>query len=267
MVKKLPARQETWVLSLGWEDPLEKVIATHSSILAWRIPWTEEPGGATLHGVAKNWTWLSDQHFHFHWLWPIIWLGSQVLGRYMIWKLMTRKYEKRYETRTLWMGKNMIISVSHMNTQQMLPKQRTIFIIKWKRLPVMWIPVSFFPQPPLSSPNKPMNKVAMVTGIDYAWPQQNRLPLTKVGLATATAEYPICQQQRPTPSEDPLEKGYPLQYSGLENSMDCIVHGVTKSRHNWVTFTFPGVVSELPGGLSTLVHFHHEGGNILFLLE
>ena len=37
--------QETWVLSLGWEDPVEKGMATHSSILAWRIPWTEEPNG------------------------------------------------------------------------------------------------------------------------------------------------------------------------------------------------------------------------------
>ena len=43
-VKNLPAMRETWVLSLGWEDPLEKGMATHSSILAWRIPWTEEPG-------------------------------------------------------------------------------------------------------------------------------------------------------------------------------------------------------------------------------
>ena len=43
MVKNLPAMQETWVQSLGWEDPLEKGMATHSSILAWRIPWTEEP--------------------------------------------------------------------------------------------------------------------------------------------------------------------------------------------------------------------------------
>ena len=43
MVKNLPAMQETWVQSLGWEDPLEKEVATHSSILAWRIPWTEEP--------------------------------------------------------------------------------------------------------------------------------------------------------------------------------------------------------------------------------
>ena len=43
MVKNLPAMQETWVLSLGWGDPLEKGMATHSSIRAWRIPWTEEP--------------------------------------------------------------------------------------------------------------------------------------------------------------------------------------------------------------------------------
>ena len=45
MVKNLPAVQETWVQSLGWDDPLEKGMATHSSILDWRIPWTEEPGG------------------------------------------------------------------------------------------------------------------------------------------------------------------------------------------------------------------------------
>ena len=41
----MPAMQETWVLSLGWEDSLEKRMATHSSIFAWRIPWTEEPRG------------------------------------------------------------------------------------------------------------------------------------------------------------------------------------------------------------------------------
>ena len=44
MVKCLPAMQETWVPSLGREDPLEKEMATHSSTLAWKIPWTEEPG-------------------------------------------------------------------------------------------------------------------------------------------------------------------------------------------------------------------------------
>ena len=45
LVKNPPAMWETWVRSLGWEDPLEEHMATHSSILAWRIPWTEEPRG------------------------------------------------------------------------------------------------------------------------------------------------------------------------------------------------------------------------------
>ena len=45
MVNNLPSVQETWVLSLGQEDPLEKEMATHSSILSWEIPWTEEPDG------------------------------------------------------------------------------------------------------------------------------------------------------------------------------------------------------------------------------
>ena len=50
-VKNLPAVQETQVPSLGWEDPLEKGMATHSSTLAWRIPWTEEPGGLQSMGL------------------------------------------------------------------------------------------------------------------------------------------------------------------------------------------------------------------------
>ena len=55
-VKNLPAMEETWVRSLGWEDPLEKGMVTHSSILAWRIPWTEEPGGLQSMGVTKSQT-------------------------------------------------------------------------------------------------------------------------------------------------------------------------------------------------------------------
>ena len=52
-IKRLPAMQETQVQSLGWEDPLEKEMATHSSILAWRIPWTEEPGGLQSRGSQR----------------------------------------------------------------------------------------------------------------------------------------------------------------------------------------------------------------------
>ena len=52
-VKNLPEMQKTQVLSPDWEDPLEKEVASHSSILAWEIPWTEEPGGLTVHGVTR----------------------------------------------------------------------------------------------------------------------------------------------------------------------------------------------------------------------
>ena len=53
MVKNLPTVQETEVRSLGWKDPLEKEMATHSSILAWRIPWTEEPSGLQSMGPQR----------------------------------------------------------------------------------------------------------------------------------------------------------------------------------------------------------------------
>ena len=59
MAKNLLAMRETWVLSLGGEDPLEEGMATHSSILAWRSPWTEEPGGLQSMG-SQSQTQLSD---------------------------------------------------------------------------------------------------------------------------------------------------------------------------------------------------------------
>ena len=60
MVKNLPAKQETEVRSLGWEDPLEKEMATHSSTLAWEIPWTGKPGGQQSMGSQESQTLLSD---------------------------------------------------------------------------------------------------------------------------------------------------------------------------------------------------------------
>ena len=60
MVKNLPAKQETWVRSLGQEDPLKKGMATHSSILVWRIPWIEEPGGLQSMWSQRDMTeWLT----------------------------------------------------------------------------------------------------------------------------------------------------------------------------------------------------------------
>ena len=67
-VKNLPAMQETQVWSLGWEDCLEKEMAIHSSIVAWRIPWTEEPGGLQSmgsHRVGHDWSDFTFT-FHFH---------------------------------------------------------------------------------------------------------------------------------------------------------------------------------------------------------
>ena len=60
VVKNLPAKQETQVRSLRWNDPLEKEMATHSSILAWEIPWTEEPGRIWFMGWQKSLTQRSD---------------------------------------------------------------------------------------------------------------------------------------------------------------------------------------------------------------
>ena len=54
MVKCLPEMQETWVQSLGWEDPLEKEMATQSSILAWKIPWMKEPGRLQSMGLQSQ---------------------------------------------------------------------------------------------------------------------------------------------------------------------------------------------------------------------
>ena len=65
MLKNLPAIQETWVLSLGQEDPLEKEMATHSSTLAWKIPWTEEP--SRLQSVGSQRVDMTEQlHLHLH---------------------------------------------------------------------------------------------------------------------------------------------------------------------------------------------------------
>ena len=62
-VTNLPANWETFMQSLGEEDALEKGMATHSSTLGWKIPWTEEPGGLQYIGVTKSQTQLSDFHF------------------------------------------------------------------------------------------------------------------------------------------------------------------------------------------------------------
>ena len=65
MVKRLPTMWETWVQSLGREDPLEKEMATHSSIHAWKIPWTKEPGGLQSMAWGRKESDTTEQ-LHFH---------------------------------------------------------------------------------------------------------------------------------------------------------------------------------------------------------
>ena len=87
MVKNSPAMHETWVQTLGWEDPLEKGMATHSSILAWRIPLDREAWWATVHRVTKNWTPLATKHKiaypkgkDLHFLFTTVALASQIVA-------------------------------------------------------------------------------------------------------------------------------------------------------------------------------------------
>ena len=93
-VKNLPAVQETRVQSLGWEDPLEKKMATHSSILAWKISWTEEPGGLQSMGSQRvGHDWATNTYL-LYWLCQNLWLcGSQK---------NCVKFWKKWEYQTTW---------------------------------------------------------------------------------------------------------------------------------------------------------------------
>ena len=90
-VKNLPAMQETWVWSLGWEDPLEEDMATHSSILAWRFPMDRGAWQVRVHGVAKSQIWLNNFHFHFIWFMKIlcIILGYNPAATICLWGFST----------------------------------------------------------------------------------------------------------------------------------------------------------------------------------
>ena len=100
-VKKLPVMQETWVWSLDWEDPLEKGMATHSSILAWRIPWTEEPGRIQLIGsqrVGHDWVTFSSSHV---WMWELDYKENWAPKNWCFWTVML---EKTLESPLDWKG-------------------------------------------------------------------------------------------------------------------------------------------------------------------
>ena len=79
-VKILPAMQEIWIRSLGWEDPLEKGMATHSSVPAWRILWTEEPGGPQSMGLQRvGYEWVTNTFPSLHWRFPLLTQSNIIL--------------------------------------------------------------------------------------------------------------------------------------------------------------------------------------------
>ena len=105
-VKNLPAMQETWVWSLVWEDPLEKGIAPHSNILAWRIPWTEEPNGLQSMGLQRvrhDWAMNTQVIFFisffilliYHWMTFLIsnWKFCQISYWFRVQQLNEIKYD------------------------------------------------------------------------------------------------------------------------------------------------------------------------------
>ena len=162
--------RETWVESLGWEEPLEEGMATHSCILAWKIPMDRGAWQATVHAVAKNRTWLSDFHF----------------TKYLVGNLIKVRLNsmKKWRTKT---GR---------------------FLVK----------------PTCSTWNK-----------NYACTQG--FPGGSAGKESTRSAEEL--GSIPGLGRSPGErKGYPLQYSGLENSMDCIVYGVTKSQIQLSNFHF-----------------------------
>ena len=169
--------QETWVWSLGQEHPLEEGTATHSDILAWEIPWTEELGGLQSMGsqrVRHDWT---TKLRHILWLLKV---------RSMVWQ--------------------------HQHHVGACQKCR-------------------FPAPTLGFPGGSAGKESACN----MW-ALGLIP----GLGRSSGE----------------GNGYPLQYSGLENSKDCIVHGVTKSQTQLSDFHFHRSLSR-PAELESFTHSPH----------
>ena len=118
-VKNLPATGETWVWSLGWEAPLEKGMATHSSILAWRIPWTEEFGGLQSLGLQRV--------GHFQNVKDLLLKQSHCCGRGEAWTRQGEKDDRDTSSSCLLFEKWRLIG---QKTQQLSPEWEDIMEVK-----------------------------------------------------------------------------------------------------------------------------------------
>ena len=124
LVKKLPAMRETWVRSLGWEDPRETGKATHYSILAWRIPWTIVHGvtpWTIVHGVTKSWTRWNKFYYIYTYIKKtylaiyICWAVDQLFSFWSNWKPRSSKFHlvNSVETKTTAQAECMFSYHSH----------------------------------------------------------------------------------------------------------------------------------------------------------
>ena len=109
-VKRMPTIQETWVQSLGWEDLLEKEMATHSSILAWKIPWTEEPARLQSMGsqrVGHDWATSLFYFFNNILVWFCYWGDGGFIGclweYYFLFSLLKEFEKDSYKFFVVWM--------------------------------------------------------------------------------------------------------------------------------------------------------------------
>ena len=177
MVKRLPAMRETWVQSLGQKDPLEKEMATHSSTLAWKIPWTEEPCKLQSMGLQRvGHNWATSLHFTFMYL--ILLIPSVVCMPLLL-----------YSGNQDWKGFSNLLksSVGKESTRRSwLSSWLRKICWRWDRLPA---PV-FLGFPCGSAGKESACSVGDLGSIP--------------GLGRSPGE----------------GKGYPLQYSGLENTME-----------------------------------------------
>ena len=205
MLKNLPTVQETQVQSLGRKDPLEKRMATHSSILDWRIPWTEERDRLQFMGPQKvGQDWATNT---FTFLSPIFYLSfpdssvgkqspcsagdpGQLLGRKIPWR------RDRLSTPVFLPGEShgerSLVDYSPWGCKESDTTEQLHF--------------HFHP-------------------LQYSWDSPCDSTGKKIQLQCGRSRFD--PQLGWCPGEG---KGYPLQYSGLENYLDCIVHGVTKSQ-------------------------------------
>ena len=104
LVKNLPATQKTWIWSLGREDPLEKGMTTHSSILAWRIPWTQEPGGLQSMGLQRvGHDWVTNTlTLREAWVWsPTHLLSAQNSPPSPMWQIPPKEFHVRKDHSSL----------------------------------------------------------------------------------------------------------------------------------------------------------------------